>query len=680
MANVTVNIQGNAGSSSGGNAGGNATSSPASGVNYSPNSVQPPDPRLIEEVRRSVIQQGGVFIPGSNNNTYKPIIQQAEQIQREQINSEISNKYNARRADSQTRMTEEYGRIDRNIDEGKNKALSGITDINEKSKIETFWESKRDSEITKAGSKFDIENEKIDKEENQERQKSNEDLTRVIKDLTDEIKKNGGNLNPNSFLSQLRQERQKAVIDRDTAEDEKTANEAAARVRAIDSKINDVVNGKKEEPKIDYGLRTIQTMMGFDQIVRGIVNKDLGSMIMGGGQAMTSMLGMSDKAAARSLAFLKPLATVGTLFTQEAQKSDQMAGLAALIRGDASIEDTRASMYEKMWDYSPNGSGYASIYNMGLSVPEFAQSSERRIKQRGVAQEGVTESYFQEALERVFSLSNGSLGEAGRFDRYGVNATDAISNLVSRLSRIQNSGISQGNFVRTQEYLGMQQELMSQYMRFQDKPSYGAANRDIEAFASLKNYTVDGRTTGDIKSVQNQLINPQNDRMKAVLYGVVEDLVPEYKKDGKTIGYSAGRTDIIDQILHDPEYQGIVQRGLMQKLTSMYGGADTPMGYWMMQSQLPGIESPQRRRSIWEGITTGEAGEKLATGQSFQGSNRDEYAMQANNYNTDITQLLVTLSDSFYSGASSLENILIDLKKVISGQQSIFEYLKGKIF
>ena len=676
MANVTVNIQGNAGSSGGNGGGGNQnqptppSSNPPTGGGTIPSSspVQPPDSRLVEEVRRAIIQQGAVFVPG--NNTYKPIIQQAEQVQREQLNADITQKYDTRRADAQTRMSAEYDRIESTIDESKKRALEGITDANEKRRIEDFWENKREAEFQRVGSAFDVENENIDKEENQERQLSNEDLTKVIRDLTDEIRRNGGNLNPNSFLSQLRQERQKAIVERDTAEDEETSRAAAARVKEIDSQINDVVNGKKEEPKIDYGLRTIQTMMGFDQIVRGIANKDLGSMIMGGGQTLTSMFGMSDKAAAKSLAFLKPLATVGTLFTQEAQKSDQMAGLAALIRGNASIEDTRQRMYQDMWDYSPYGGGYASIYDMGLSVPEFAQSSERRIKQRGTAQGGVKESYLQEALERVFSLSSGSLGEAGKFDRYGVNATDAISNLVERLSRVQNSGVSQGNYVRVQEYLGMQQDLMSQYMRFQDKPSYGAANRDIEAFAKLKNYTVDSRTSGDIKTVQNQLINPQNDRMKAVLYSTVEEMFPETR----------GRTDLIDQYLHDPQKMGMINRGNMQKLTNMYGGYDTQLGYWMIQSQLQGIESPERRKSIWEGITKGQAGATLATAQTFQGSNKDEYALQVKNYTSELTQGLITLSDGVYSGVSVLENIVTDLKTVITGQKSFFDYLKSKVF
>ena len=638
MAQVTIDITGNRG---GGtppppNPDNNGSGGGRTPVNPPVGSGGQPDSRLMEDVRRAIIQQGAIYVPPGSGGVYKPIIQQAEQLERQRINNDITQRYDERRADAQRRMAEEYERIDRS--------------------------SMSDEEKDAATIRVDRENEIIDREEAEERQQANEDLTRVIEELTEEIRRSGGNLNPNSFLSQLRAERQKAVVERDTAEDEETARQAAARVRELDQQINSVVSGEDEEEEddeIDWGLRTIQTMMGFDQIVRGITNRDLGSMIMGAGQTLTSMFGMSDKAAARSLAFLKPLATIGTLFTQEAQKSDQMSGLAALIRNDAgtngSIADTRNQLYENLWDYSPFGGGGASIYDMGLSVPEFAQSAERRIRARGMAEGGVEEAYFQEALERVFSLNSGALGDAGKYDRYGINATDAIANLVSRLERIQGSGVSQGNYVRVQEYLNMQQELMSQYMRFQDRPDYGAANRDIEAFTRLNNYTVDSRTSGDIRSVQNQLLNPQNDRMKALLYSTVEEMFSE----------TAGRTDLIDQYLHDPDKMGMIEREYMRKLTNMYGGYDTPMGYWMIQSQLQGIESPERRRAIWEGIVNGEAGNVLATEQHFQGSEKSVAALQVESYSSELTQSLITLSDGVYAGVSIIENLVGKLDNIV---------------
>lgn len=54
-------------------------------------SVQPPDTRLIEDVRRAIIQQGALYIPGSNAaNFYRPVINAAQSIQQERINNDIT--------------------------------------------------------------------------------------------------------------------------------------------------------------------------------------------------------------------------------------------------------------------------------------------------------------------------------------------------------------------------------------------------------------------------------------------------------------------------------------------------------------------------------------------------------------------------------------------------------------
>ena len=668
MGDVTVKIQGNPGYSNT-NTPPNINTPPNTNtppnINTPPNTnIQVPDSRLIEEVRRTIIQQGAMFVPG--NNIYKPIIQSAEQIQREQINSEISQKYNIRRADTQSRMEKAYANIDETIDRDKSKAVEGISDVNQRQRIEDLWEAKRDKEFRRIGSIFDIQNEDIDREEGKEKQKANDDLTKVIKDLTDEIKRNGGNLNPNSFLSQLRRERQQAIVDRDTAEDETTAREAAQRVQDLNQKIADVVEGKAPEKHVDYGMRVIQTMMGFDQLARGITSKDLGSIIMGAGQTMTSMFGMDDKQAAKSLAWIKPIATVGTFLTQEAQKSDQMAGLAALIRGNRSVEDVRTDLYPKLFNYNPGND--VGIYNMGLSAPEFAQSASHRISQRGMVQNGITEAYYQEALERVLSLNSGALGSAGKYDRYGTNATDAISNLMDRLLRNSSSGVSYGNYVRAQEYLDIQQQLMQSQMRFSNRPNYGATNRNIEAFSQLQHYAIDDRMGGDIQSLQNQLTNPQSDREKALLYSTVQELYPE----------TAGSIPAIEKILNDPTKMGRVTKAHMQKLENMYGGVNTNMGFLAFKHYMSGIDSPERRESIVKGILHGKAGTTLAEGSlsSESTGSKQGYASQVKNYDSLITQGLVGLSDSIYSATSKLDKMVVELSKVAKDQESLFTALK----
>lgn len=631
-----------------------------------------PNARLMDDLRRMLIEQASTYQRPSDR--YTPIISQIEQAQRQQI----ADQYEERRQQAQQRMTQRYSDIDRDIDESIDREISTIDDDDEVRRVIDHWEEERSRRYETAGRQYDDDIAAIEEEQTQKE----EELSRTIEELTDEIRRSGGNLNPNSFLSQLREQRQQAIIDRDTAEDEEAARQAAARVRELDQQIRDIErgdgtsDGEDDKKKIDWGLRTIQTMMGFDQLARGVAGRDLGSIIMGGAQTVTSMLGMSDRGAARSLAWVKPIATIGTLLTQEAEKSDQMASLAALVRNDpnfggGSIRATREEMYRRLWDYSPD-SYLAGINYMGLSAPEFAQSAARRTRQRGVSADGITEAYYQEALERVFSLDQGALGAAGQYDRYGTNATDAISMLVERLSRIQNSGVSQGNYVRVQEYLNMQQGVMQQLMRFQDRPNIGIANKEIEAFAKLQNYTVDSRTGSDIAAVRNTITNPQNDRMKALLYGTVEELMPE----------TTGRSDLIDRAINDPIKQGWIIRAYMQKIQNMYGGTDTPMGYWAGKSLLSSIESPERRDAILRGIVSGRAGQTLANGQVTSGyniSDRTEYAKQVEGYTSELTSILIKASDGIYAGVSILENLVKDVKDLVNGTKSLSDIVKQRI-
>ena len=668
MGDVTVRIQGVGASGGGGGSAVPPSGTPpvpptppgASGTTApSGSSISAADNRMVEDLRRAILAYGAVYVP--TNSAFKPILQTVEQQQRRIVDDDISQRYAERRADVDKRWEAATEANNVRLQAQREAELRGVTDKRTIGRINAKWDKIEDEEQRRINAPFKAELSQIDKEESEERKEKQDELTQALQELTDAINKSG-TLNPDSYLGQLRQQRQQAIFERDTAEDEESARAAAQRVRDIDQQIKDVTDGRVEpdEKKINFGDRVLATLMGFNQLNRGITGRNIGSTIMGAGTTLTSLFGASDETTAKTLAWLTPIAGFMSIFQEAGQRGDQMAGLAALTRGGESIAEARRNMYSRLWGYGEDLTG-TDIYEMGLSVPDFAASAEKRISQRGMAQNGISEAYFQEVLERVFSLDRGSLGLAGKYDRYGVYATDAITDLVSRLERISGSGVTQGNYARVQEYLGMQQDLMGNYMRFADKPSALIANRDLAAFASLNNYTVDTRTPGEIKAVQNQLINPQNDRMKAILYSVVEETMPEYK--GQNV---RGRVDLIDQILNDPTYQGVIEKALMERLTSMYGGFDTPMGYMMIKSQLQGIESPGRRRSIWEGITGGEAGRILSTSETASGQTqfgaKIDYSKEVKDYISGINSGMTELSDGVFNAVSYLSKIFEKIK------------------
>ena len=668
MGDVTVRIQGVGASGGGGGSAVPPSGTPpvpptppgASGTTApSGSSISAADNRMVEDLRRAILAYGAVYVP--TNSAFKPILQTVEQQQRRIVDDDISQRYAERRADVDKRWEAATEANNVRLQAQREAELRGVTDKRTIERINAKWDKIEDEEQRRINAPFKAELSQIDKEESEERKEKQDELTQALQELTDAINKSG-TLNPDSYLGQLRQQRQQAIFERDTAEDEESARAAAQRVRDIDQQIKDVTDGRVEpdEKKINFGDRVLATLMGFNQLNKGLTGRNIGSTIMGAGTTLTSLFGASDETTAKTLAWLTPIAGFMSIFQEAGQRGDQMAGLAALTRGGESIAEARRNMYSRLWGYGEDLTG-TDIYEMGLSVPDFAASAEKRISQRGMAQNGISEAYFQEVLERVFSLDRGSLGLAGKYDRYGVYATDAIVDLVSRLERISGSGVTQGNYARVQEYLGMQQDLMGNYMRFVDKPSALIANRDLAAFASLNNYTVDTRTPGEIKAVQNQLINPQNDRMKAILYSVVEETMPEYK--GQNV---RGRVDLIDQILNDSTYQGVIEKALMERLTSMYGGFDTPMGYMMIKSQLQGIESPGRRRSIWEGITGGEAGRILSTSETASGQTqfgaKIDYSKEVKDYISGINSGMTELSDGVFNAVSYLSKIFEKIK------------------
>ena len=668
MGDVTVRIQGVGAAGGGGGSAVPPSGTPpvpptppgASGTTApSGSSISSADNRMVEDLRRAILAYGAVYVP--TNSAFKPILQTVEQQQRRIVDDDISQRYAERRADVDKRWEAATEANNVRLQAQREAELRGVTDKRTIGRINAKWDKIEDEEQRRINAPFKAELSQIDKEESEERKEKQDELTQALQELTDAINKSG-TLNPDSYLGQLRQQRQQAIFERDTAEDEESARAAAQRVRDIDQQIKDVTDGRVEpdEKKINFGDRVLATLMGFNQLNKGITGRNIGSTIMGAGTTLTSLFGASDETTAKTLAWLTPIAGFMSIFQEAGQRGDQMAGLAALTRGGESIAEARRNMYSRLWGYGEDLTG-TDIYEMGLSVPDFAASAEKRISQRGMAQNGISEAYFQEVLERVFSLDRGSLGLAGKYDRYGVYATDAITDLVSRLERISGSGVTQGNYARVQEYLGMQQDLMGNYMRFADKPSALIANRDLAAFASLNNYTVDTRTPGEIKAVQNQLINPQNDRMKAILYSVVEETMPEYK--GQNV---RGRVDLIDQILNDSTYQGVIEKAYMERLTSMYGGFDTPMGYMMIKSQLQGIESPGRRRSIWEGIIGGEAGRILSTSETASGQTqfgaKIDYSKEVKDYISGINSGMTELSDGVFNAVSYLSKIFEKIK------------------
>ena len=194
---------------------------------------------------------------------------------------------------------------------------------------------------------------------------------------------------------------------------------------------------------------------------------------------------------------------------------ESLSGLAA-FRSTTGLTGGDASEY--LGGYLPNAQSLGrKMTDFGYDTEEFGGEAAKRVKARGMSDDWFNETMRQIGLERNFALDQGSLIGGSKYDRYGVNVTDALTRMVGILSQIEGSGVSMGDFTRVQEKYDIQQQLMGTYYSRTDKPNYDVANQMLAAFSSVKGVTQDARTGSDIASFQNMIQNPMNERMRVGL-------------------------------------------------------------------------------------------------------------------------------------------------------------------
>ena len=606
--------------------------------------------RMIADARREMQQRGVMIVPGSQNMNM--FLQQYGQQVKSSESDIIKNKYGySRQLLEKERDEELQGLKDFRTKKIRQQAQNwyGNPDI-ENDSLDKWFDShfgksqiEQRKEILERYNKAEKE---LNAEEKNELSEVDKELTRAIKDLTRYFQQEArGTTNENSYLNQLRKQREEAIFERDNADDEEQAREAAKRANELGDKIKSVINEGEEgeEPeKKDYGARILQMINGVGQFSSGMMNRNIGGMITGAGSILTNVLPLSDENQATAMKWLSSAGLIGSLMQVPLDKENALAGLAAVMRGRNSISDTRKNLYGDLWNYSAGGG--PGIYDFGMDVVGFAKSAERRISQRGIGGwKGVDEAYYQEGLERALSLQAGSLGQAGMYDRYGVNVTDAIATLTSALKRDRFSGVKQGDYVRMEEYLKLQQGLMQSQLGFAGTPSYNYANEMISRFANMKGYQVDSRTGSDIQALQGMVLNPGNDRQRAILYSVVEQMFPETR----------GRMDLIERYTQDPAKMSQIQQGYIKRIQGMYGSTDTEIGYFAAKAALPGIASAERRDAVWRGMQTNN----YAPVDIKQGE-RDQYLKDIRDYTGNLTEGLINLQEGLTSAVQFLINFV----------------------
>ena len=636
------------------------------------NGLLPSNDRMIEDVRREMQQRGVLVVPGSSSMSQ--IINQYGANLRTQQTQGIRSEYSALRQsnlqerDEQLRQLEERKR--------QNMELAGLNpddtrDVDRYRGTQGYQNYL--SERNRINREYDEVVARTDTEEQEELAEVDRRLTEAVENLTQyfEREARGGNENPNSYIGQLRAQQRALIQERDAATNEADARSASRRLAGVNEQLRDVMAGGPQGRPVYDSL--LQGTQGVQNILSGVDNADLSSVIMGLGGAYAGFSGMGLKAA------LKFMGVVGLVAGATKFVTGGLSGAAGRLEGgratlagmlddnperlgaDVINQDNQPgyrAKYNGSWNFGTHTAYYAPE-DFGLSTEQFADKAIEVIRARGMGLNWREQVYLSMSNERAYGMNSGAILQGMKYDRYqddryyGTNKY--LADLVSRLGTLQVDGIKinqngQNDFTRVQEVFDIQQQIMGGYMSQADRPSYDAANRILEAFSSMKGITQDSRIGSDIGSFQEMIRNPMNDRMRALLYDVVQDIIPTYKGQS-----TLGRTDLIDQALHDPELEGKIIQQAITRVSAMFGGTDSQMGYWAFKQLLPGI-APDRMVAEVNAIKNEEDVRRLLRGE-YWGDTREtaERNMYAN----------VDRAQGFTTGwTASIEGIKNDIHEI----------------
>lgn len=643
---VTVEVRGVPTGGGGAPAGGDSSSGGASGRT---GAFLPTDERMIADIRREMQSRGVLLVPGSQG--LQQIIGQYRQQLNNQATSQVEERFQPRREALAQKKREELARIDRQLEDFYRPGLESSSEEERRGAQEALDRDRRLKEA-QLNKRIQKEEEALDSEEAAAKSQAETELTDAIKRLTDALEreaKSSPDL-PDSYINRLRTQQKALIKERDEAGDESGAIAASKRLAEVNEKLRRAMTGEDTTQNRGgggWGV-ALSGMRGFEQFSSAASSGNLGGMISGIGGAgvgiASAVGGLSLGAAATAMGVVGLLAAIGAGIQSSGARYDELSGLAAFrgtIPGVTNLRNGAKTVGSTIRTSTLGGRGMYNYADLGMSEIDFANEADRRIRARGMSDDWFNETYRQIGLERNYALREGSLMSAGAYDRYGIAGTEAVVRLVDMLSRIQGSGVSQGDFTRVQEKLDIQQQIMGSFMSRADRPNYDVANRAVAAMSAVRGITQDSRVGSDYAVMQSALQNPMNDRMKALIYGTVEDILPGTR----------GRMDLIDQALRDPNQEGKILQAVIQRVNTMYGGMDTQMGYFAFRNMFPGI-APDRLRNYIQDFSNPNSeaskillsamrGESTAAETDVLGRKKvDEAAAQGTELTSGITSTL----------------------------------------
>jgi len=290
-----------------------------------------------------------------------------------------------------------------------------------------------------------------------------------------------------------------------------------------------------------------------------------------------------------------------------------------------------------------------SLYDLGYTAPEFAQMAAQRIAARGFgatnADAAIQRAFNADAMEKVFSLGNGSLNNLAQWDRYrGTDYTQTFANLAATMNGLGTRGFSNGDYGRAGEFIGYQNQLMqSQFNQGILNPSTNYATGTLATLQNVFGNSLNSQAISSYNRMQSSIKNPNGDMARMILYDVIKERF-----------HTGNNLAAIRRIQYsqDGAVQDEVQRLFNERLMKTYGGTDTTSG----MLNIGGIFGEENPFMLDKLIAAGKKGASKVTQGSVGG-----YAEQAKGWASPITQSVNKISDAAMSQTAAYQDNMTDM-------------------
>lgn len=610
-------------------------------------SMLPSNERMIEDIRREMRQRGVMLVPGSQS--MHKIIDEYTQSQRKSANQSINDKYDA--LSSELKNSEKEALEQRKKQRLANayinyrRTAADTPDLDANFEFSQFYaqavqRNKEDEARVERGSG---KNDDLLRKAEEERLAVDKELAERMRQLTAYFEREAESGAPRSYLGQLKEERKQLILERESATTEAEAVAAQEKLNRVNTKIAKVMGGQKDDS--DSELRSLMVAQGISGGFSSLEQGDIAGGVGGFANAAIMASGLSKLAARRALGIVGiAIGGMKSIFNSM-RRGDDVSDLWAVLGGAGSgiskfdIDEKAAEKYF--------GTGYTE---MGMELNDFAQLALNYSVSSGVGDlsHWQTSTIMNAAMEKSLGLQRGQLASLMKYSRSGVGESDFYQPSYA-MGTLLASGVFEGFNTRDKSNAKTVLDAYTSILQSYGSRSNKLNNMQTAAnlmFTLAGNYVngginanlFDERTAGEIATFQNMIQNPANDRMQALIYGEV----------GKMLG--TNDLSKIDRYIINPENEVGIMQNVVKKITDLYGGTDTEMGYFAFKQLLPNM-APERRDEYLKALTeSGQNGysqwiQKNWTSLSGGLGTAEEATRNAPKYVNEVTQTGKEISD-----------------------------------